>query len=316
MKALEWNPRHYLGKEMYAQWQEALTTEEDRNLAREKRREIRKLRKERRLQRELQKEIRGKKVERGSLARRKSVTSNKDMTNTTTSKAPAAAASPAPMEQDLSEITDRGGVKIAIRRSNTAEMPTTTSGNHHDPSDDRRLPVVRSHSARRMPLPALSNNNSHNGGGSPPSSSRNQRASMPPISISAPASATTSRKPRQLKLLSRLGMRRPSSSDKLTDLSLKSEGGGPSSRLTSGGLPLSPSMPMIAQAASFPDVGLDHSPSSTLNHSVVIDMPPSPSRTSTGEGTKRGDYEGVDNDSVDEEKGNLHDNEVGLSNIL
>jgi hypothetical protein len=46
MKTLEWNPRNYLGEEMYDQWQESLADEEERRKERERRREIRRQRKE------------------------------------------------------------------------------------------------------------------------------------------------------------------------------------------------------------------------------------------------------------------------------
>jgi hypothetical protein len=49
MKTLEWNPLDYLGSEMCAQWQEALSNEEKRRQERERRRGIARLRKEEQL---------------------------------------------------------------------------------------------------------------------------------------------------------------------------------------------------------------------------------------------------------------------------
>lgn len=49
LKTLEWNSLDYLGSEMYAQWQEALSNEEKRHQERERRRDIAQLRKEEQL---------------------------------------------------------------------------------------------------------------------------------------------------------------------------------------------------------------------------------------------------------------------------
>lgn len=49
MRTLEWNPLEYLGSEMYGQWQDALSDEEERRQERERRRELARLRKEERL---------------------------------------------------------------------------------------------------------------------------------------------------------------------------------------------------------------------------------------------------------------------------
>ena len=49
MKTLEWNPRDYLGKEMWEQWQDALKEEERRKRERERRREIERKKKEEKL---------------------------------------------------------------------------------------------------------------------------------------------------------------------------------------------------------------------------------------------------------------------------
>ena len=49
MKTLEWNPRHYLGPEMWGQWQDALEEEDRRKTERERKREIRRKRKEEKL---------------------------------------------------------------------------------------------------------------------------------------------------------------------------------------------------------------------------------------------------------------------------
>ena len=286
MKTLEWNPRHYLGKEMYAQWQDALATEETRSLAREKRREVRQMRKERRLQRKLQEEvIRGKQVEKGSLVRRRSSTKSRN-TGTTPN-----------LQQGSSELTDKDGVRIAFKRSHTADNidPGTP------PEDDRRISLLRTNSGRRIQLPSLSK---------APGSPKRERLSLPASSLaSAPASAHASRKPRQLKLLTRLGMRRPLSTDKLSELGQKGEGVKDANG--KAGLPLSPSMPMIAQAASLLDTRAPpDSPSSTVNNpneSVFIDMPPSPGTPALAEPGNISTY-----NSEDEEKGNLEENELGI----
>ncbi|KAL7574979.1 hypothetical protein ACA910_010798 [Epithemia clementina (nom. ined.)] len=49
MKTLDWNPRHYLGEQMYDQWQSALEAEEERRRERKKRRDRMRRRKEERL---------------------------------------------------------------------------------------------------------------------------------------------------------------------------------------------------------------------------------------------------------------------------
>lgn len=46
MKTLEWNPRNYLGEEMYLQWQSSLKDEEKRREERERRKELQRHRKE------------------------------------------------------------------------------------------------------------------------------------------------------------------------------------------------------------------------------------------------------------------------------
>jgi hypothetical protein len=56
MKTLEWNPRNYLGSEMWNAWQDALEDEEWRKRDRERRREMKRKRKEERL-RDLQFEL-------------------------------------------------------------------------------------------------------------------------------------------------------------------------------------------------------------------------------------------------------------------
>lgn len=278
---------------MFAQWQEALATEEKRNLEKEKRREVRRVRKQRRLQRELQKEVirsKQQQVEQIEHIRRtKSGSKGKN------SKAQAG-------QQQGQQSKERRG-KIAIKKNTKVEaLDTDATKKNKDSNDGTAQDTKPSPSGSdslllgtRPNKPRRSSSNKYLLGRSksPHASPRKDRgaaSSMLREPSTAPATPTAglsaSRRTRPIKLLSRFGMRRPVSTEKLDQLAQHSARGEtkPSASL---GLPLSPSMPLISQAASFPEEQLHgqqhhnndaivdtNNSKANLGNSVVIDIPP------------------------------------------
>ncbi|CAB9498317.1 Cyclin [Seminavis robusta] len=315
MKTLEWNPGDYLGSVMYEQWQDALAKEEQHNLAREKRRERRRLRKERRLHRELQKEvIRGKynqMAEKDSM-RKKSATKGKGTVffeqtekegdsqqdeNAVGKKSAAAQKKSNPSSNDdASDHAKRPG------RSSYHTPPGITSSHSADEMTmgSSRAQPKRSSSAHRLLLAGMSRSPTPHG------SPRKERLSFPGMMPTVPTSTTNAmstaragggeappntpiasgaprgRKNRQMKLFTRLGMRRPVSSDKLSEMGSNSSRDNKREVSPSSALASSPSMPHIALAESErdheeeqPNTPPSARASNTTNNgeSVAIDIP-------------------------------------------
>lgn len=114
MKTLERNPLSYLGKEMYEQWQEALSEEEKRRKERERHKEARKNRKEERLL-NLQIEIENEVLRR----KKKNEEQKEDRTGINT-KSPRS-----PSQSSIKDKNKKGGIKLphffSMRRTMSQE---------------------------------------------------------------------------------------------------------------------------------------------------------------------------------------------------
>lgn len=261
MKSLEWNPALYLGTEMFEQWQDALAEEERRKVARDKRREIRRAKRKRRLQIELEKEvIRGKQQEKEKeKMRRKSKGSV-----------------PPPDLENKDNSTGKRKTKASSPKLNKKDSSGSPQPEPSQQSDDsllgpgiKRNPLNRSSSKKflqamsRAAAPHASSPKERPGFGSAPSSTLHLgeasvvlndspgTVGLPPATPTSTSSGAVNKKGRSLKLLSRF-MSRPLSSDKLDTLSRSGRDTSPkrSKSPFALGLPLSGSMPMIAQEDS------------------------------------------------------------------
>ena len=293
---------------MFEQWQDALATEEERSAARAKRREARRVRKQRRIQRELQKEVNRNKKLMQAESRFKSSTSKgkgsnafqhetsqpspngkiaakhvkplHDMAAENISRAAAAVEGNTSMifDDSMSSLPPRKGVPRT--KSLQSLMAARSKSPHKSPKQD-----LGSFGSAIPKIPVLQRG--HEGVRSTPTTPGSQTQKNP--------------KSRSRNLLSRFGMRRAASSEKLEDEFERDARCKPAgSKLADGvGLPHSPSMPLIALSTmqdSFPekDEELGYHFSSTSvdavasaaktnkktatiadqSKSVVIDMPP------------------------------------------
>jgi hypothetical protein len=285
---------------MYAQWQDALATEEELKLAREKRRERRRVRKERRLQRELQKEvIRGKHqmAEKDPLRRRVSTNKGKDANVFLQQR-----------ELEVQPVKKGLSRKLKVAMEDKDHYPSTDC---HSPlrgdsslSETTMLsrPKVpsRTNSAKRMLLSGMSRSQ-HDSPMRAPQFSGAKMPTMAPATTTTPTNlmgaANDGRSPpntppigngvggrKNRFFLTRLGIRRPMSSDRLVELGgnstpeiLRDDAGPPMPAF-----PLSPSMPLMALPDDDDDeqqlLELKASPHERLSNtnleSVAIDMPP------------------------------------------
>ena len=307
-KTLEWNPALYLGTEMFEQWQEAVATEEERTTARAQRREARHVRKQRRIQRELQKEVNRNKNLMKAEKRIKSASSKGKSSNmfqqtsqqSLTGKIAVKKTKPLRdmAAESISRVAAEGNASMMLDGSITSPISRKGVVRTHSL---KSLMIGRSKSPHQSPPKELG----FGGATGIPRLPLTQREGVSSTPNTPGGQSSKGTKGRSRKLLSRFGMRRAASSEKLDDGSGRDGSPKRGGRKSTGllGLPHSPSMPLIALSTlndSFPaeDVELGNTrnavdaatatatttaTTTTINSttdtsdpskSVVIDMPP------------------------------------------
>lgn len=308
MKTLEWNPALYLGTEMFEQWQGAVATEEGLTTARKKRREVRHVRKQRRIQRELQKEvirskqqiIAEKRVKSNSKGKSSNAFQQQPSQKSLSGRIAKKKSRPMPLhdlaaEQIKKSAAAGAGSKKVEPQSDEAFLAAARKLPPRSNSL-KRLIVNRGKSPRRSPqkdrsvmgtLPVLA-----------PTAQRSSPSDGGPLTPNTPGTNNNKIRDRSMKLLSRLGMRRAMSSEKLSDFSGRDRSPVDNTDIKRSdkqataaglGLPLSPSMPLIATrrdeelggqlsdsdgSDNEGDQKKKKAESTDQSKSVVIDIPP------------------------------------------
>lgn len=261
---------------MYTQWGDALAAEERRRVERGRRRERRRLRKERRIQRELEEVMRSKEVVENELLRKRST--GKPLV----SQAPQPPPTEHESEADNAVKTSDDDNKKLPSRTSSARF-TARAVKQQDQSNDSSQQSERALLGRQRVARSLSLKNY---------SSSPQKERQTGNNYTSPGSKKSGR---PMKLLPRfMQHRRPASEVKLDELAgAESDQESPTKGNVTAGLPLSPSMPMIAQLETFlvptgDPPGPDH---------IAINMPPD-DQMDLSDGEEHEDAHGDDNNSM------------------